>query len=189
MKTSLVLFVAFFTSNVFAADCKLEKPIPLSNDPLTRQVVLKDARVDALPKFTEPEKYQPATDALEVRLFQVERNNEPTGYVGVRVSVVGKLESVGFSNGYNGNVDPGLRGSVHGRDGERVYVLRQVSRYTDPQHAKNEAVHESRITVMGNEITSVQLTFPVFRVWHRVDHMTYVAFTGEHQTLCVTSAR
>jgi hypothetical protein len=192
-KLVFLFFVTLFASSsvysihAYAADCKLAKPIAISGDLLNFGLTLKNVKVDSTPQFTRPEKYDSSKDTLSLNLFNIEWNSSKVGYIGAYIGVVGKSEGVGFAHMYSGNFS--FQGGSQDINGERTYYTKTVSRYDEPQHAKNDAIHEVWVKVQNNQITSIALSFPVFKVWKTEKYADYVAFTGKHQALCVVGAQ
>lgn len=177
-----VLAAFIFSTPCFAKECRLEKSIPFSGDFL-KTLYIKNIKLDDVPKFTGGT-FDPTRDSLSMSIFNIVHNDQITKYVGAHVYAPNKL--MGFSQEYSGQFD--LKGTKTEKDGITTYTTREVYTYSEPQHAKGEAVHEVKVLVRGKEIESVELTVPLFKIWKKDKKgFTYVAFTGEHQTLCVLS--
>jgi hypothetical protein len=171
-----------------ADDCRLSQPIDVGTGNLVQKgLYLRDAKFDENPRFIAPSKFDPATDVLHVSLFQINWNNTRTGFLGGNVSVVDKNESQGFSENYSGNFN--FQSDTRDQNGVVTYTTQSVSRYTEPQHAKNDAITSITVVVDKGKLVSLRLSTPVFKVWKIEDHTRYIAFTGEHQTLCLKSAK
>ena len=186
MKSVFVTLSLLFSllSPAQAGTCNLEKPIPVG-DLLNETTTLRDVRTDEVPRFTQPENYDPARDTLSYSLFNIKFNRTFTGFLGGSLSVDKKFESVGFSNIYSGTYH--LQGGVSEENGVKAYTAKTLTPYDGP--AKGDAITESVVKVKNGQLISVVLKFPVFKFWRRGEFQTYTTFTGEHQTLCVRSAR
>lgn len=182
----LVLTSLLFAFNAVAEECRLEQPLPMAADFMVRELNYKNVKVSSDPRFSRPEKYVPAQDVLGLKIFNINMNDKKLNYVGVQLGIIGKLESVGFSHLYSGNFL--IQGRSNEAGGVKTYQTREVRIFTETQHAKNEAVTQTTLTVAGGKIWAISLIAPVFKVWKIENGSTYMAFTGEHQTLCVKSA-
>lgn len=185
---SLILTTSllFGSISAFAGTCNLDKPIQFGGE-LLNGVQLKNVVLDETPKFMPETGYNSAKNVLDVYLFNIDLNGSKTGFIGSQISVVGKLATLGFSDSYSGNFQ--IQGTMKETNGVRTYNTKQGSFYTEPQHAKNEAITQTAITVSNGKIIALNLMFPIFKVWKTVDGVNYIAFTGDHQTICVKSAQ
>jgi len=184
MRISLI-FALFFSTLSFA-NCKVDKPIPIHRDPLDA-LTLESVKFDKAPKFFEKGGFDPQKDTLSLSLFEIVDDHYETGWLGGWVKVDNKLGSFGFSSWYFGSFD--AQGSVE-ENGETItYHTKNINRYTEPQHAKNDAITEITMTVKAGAIVSLSLTSPIFKVWKSDGYMQFIAFTGKHQTLCLKSAK
>lgn len=181
------VLASIFASSLGLADCKLNHPIHLGSfNFMKTPLILYRAVVNETPRFFRPGNYNPATDSLEVRLFNIEWNQRPTGFAGARVAVFNKVESVGFSFGYIGNFN--FLGSTETVQGMTTYHTNFTYRPQGAQHAPGDAVTDVSIKVEKEDIVAVELKQPVFKVWKSTPSVDILAFTGDHQTLCVLDA-
>ena len=176
--------------------CALEAPIEIGNADIlnpTNVTYIDKVRFDAAPKFHVPSPYNPDRDSLAVHLFNIVWNGVPTGSLGMSIKALengmqgASIDSVGFSAGYSGRFD--FVSSSTEDNGSVTYYTRQSSRLSEPHHAKNDAVTEAMVTVMGSSLLAAELTIPVYRIWKIEGNVRYIAFTGEHQTLCLKGLR
>jgi hypothetical protein len=176
--------------------CIMDTPIELGSADIlspTKLTFVDKVRFDAVPKFHSPSPYNPEKDSLRVEFFNINWNGAPTGSMGVNIQALengmpgANIDSLGFAPNYSGNFD--FVSSSTESNSSIVYYTRQSSRLTEPQHAQVDAVTESRVTVMGTRLLAAELTIPIFRVWKTEGSVRYIAFTGEHQTLCLKSLR
>ena len=187
---SLFLIGAIFLSAIssLAGTCKLEKPFPFSGD-LLGGVQLHNVVLDEIPQFLPEDGYDPAMDSLSVSIFNIEWNFFKMNFVGARMSIDGKdgAWSLGFAERYSGNFK--LAGSLKDVNGVKTYSTTETFLYTAPEHAKIEAITETVVTVVSNQITALTLKYPIFKVWYiNADGNRQLVFTGDHQTVCVKSA-
>jgi hypothetical protein len=176
--------------------CALETPIEIGNADIlnpAKVTIIDKVRFDAAPKFHDPSPYNPERDSLGVRFFNIVWNGVPTGSLGMNIEALeagmqgANIDSVGFSGNYSGRFD--FASSSTENNGSVTYMTRQTSRLSEPQHAKNDAVTEARVTVMGSRLLAAELTIPIYRIWKTEGNVRYIAFTGEHQTLCLKGLR
>jgi hypothetical protein len=176
--------------------CALEAPIEIGNADIlnpAKITYIDKVRFDAAPKFIDPSPYNPERDSLGVGFFNIVWNGVPTGSLGMNIEALengmqgANIDSVGFAGNYSGRFD--FVSSSTENNGSLTYYTRQSSRLSEPQHAKNDAVTEARVTVLGSRLLAAELTIPVYRIWKIEGHVRYLAFTGEHQTLCLKGIR
>lgn len=179
----LFLFTLFYSLGSLANTCRLDKPIHIGSNDLLKTRVLSNVRFDRVPRFHKPENYDPKKDTLHVNLFNIHWNDKATGYVGAMVGVDNKLESMGLSPYYSGNLS--ISGSTQTSGDLTTNTTQTADKYTEPQHAKNDAIHELKVMVEKGEIVSIEFKMPIFRVWKTEAGAIYLAFTGDHQTLCL----
>lgn len=188
MKSIFLLFIGLLAApSAFAQACHLEHAIPLTRDLLSQGIVLKSVVVDASPAFADPNNYDPSKDKLELRIFNIEWNSQPMNHLGVRLEVAGKHESTGFADKYFGNYL--IAGRASKTDNGFDYETRMSLLHTEPQHAKNPALTETVVKIENDKITAIWLKSPVYKVWKEVDGVTYSAFTGVMQNICIKSAQ
>ena len=189
MKT-LVLFIITLSLNAFAHyECKLDTPIHVGNLNLLDGLTLNEVQFFETVKFTEPSAYDPSKDRLTLSLFEIEHDHDRSGFLGAGVQVKNgtNFDSIGFTQVYIGNFD--FKGSILDHAGVVTYNTRSGHFYTDPQHAKNEAITEVLADVANGYLVSLRLTHPHFKVWKEEGPYKYIAFTGLNQTLCLKKAR
>lgn len=187
MRHFLALGLLLFTPFLLAEECKLKKPIAMPTvNLLEERITLHEAVFDQVPKFTQPGKYDSKTDTLIVKMGYMEINNEKSPHVGAAVQIENKLESVGFGGGYIGTFDFKGKNSVSG--GSKTYQVTLTNKYTEPGHAKEPALTELTIKIEKGMLTSWELKIPVFKNVESSGTTEKVAFTGEHQTLCLQQA-
>lgn len=184
-KVLLALFYLFLGSKLWASEsCKLNEPIDLDGiDLFDQDLILEKAVVDKVPIFSRPENYDPQVDTLNVRIGNLNVNDTFIDMLGIGIRVSGANERVGLGGNYNGSFN--FRGRILEENGKTVYTTKLTSQYSDPQHAEVDAVTLVKISVDGDKLVSLELTFPVFRVQRAEGGVDYLAFTGEHQTVCV----
>lgn len=192
MKSILIASIMSILSlPCFAEVCRLQTPIALPKDFLEYGAHFSHVKLDQTPKFTDPSNYDPGKDSLDLNLFPVFLNGSKSSYIGANIFVFGNLEGVGVSNGYSGNLEVG--GSTLGNGNEVIYSFRQVSHYDGhwengrPRHVAGDAITESMLTVSDGMLISMRLQIPVYSIWDQDELSTHVAFTGEHQNLCLQS--
>ncbi len=172
--------------SAFNEKCKLEAPISLETlDLLEDDIELKNVELNRYPRFTDDEAYNHYLDHLTVHLYNIWYVGK-TGKLGANISIDDKLESIGFSPTYYGNF--AIQGGKTEVDGLTTYHTRIVRRFDRPPHAIGDAVDDLKVLVKERAILGLQLTSPVFRITSKTNEATWVAFTGEHQTLCIKSA-
>lgn len=186
-KVRLLSILVFFASAAGAEDCRLNLPIPIKRNLFYEDITLRDVQLNAIPRFDRPSNYDPVKNALFLDIFNIEHNEVRKGALGLTLWVPDNNESVGFANIYSGKFD--IESHYEERGGITTYTTKKVDRYTGAEHAKGDAITEARVTVSRNLITSIRLMFPVFKVWRNDGTADHMAFTGEHQTLCVLSGR
>lgn len=180
------LFI-FFLSSLAFADCKLDQPINIGRlDLLDKGVVLKDVKFDKEPIFVEPGNYDAKKDKIDMPLFNIDHAGNKTGFLGATVEVVGKLESIGFSNYYAGNFH--VKGTREEKNGEVTYVSKNSNEWTLVGGEKAEAKLDLTVKVTNGQITSVQLIAPIYTVKIKDGNSILLGFAGKHQTLCLKSA-
>jgi hypothetical protein len=166
------------------------RPIHLNGiDPLEPKfgVQLNNVVLNEIPKFSRPQLFDPAKDSLNLALFNIQWESNSTGFLGADIGIEGKLEGVGFSRVYVGNFN--IQGSKETKSsGVTAYATTNTHTYEGDQHAKNPAVHKLSLEIEKGDIVSVELMHPVFKVWKIENGAYHVAFTGDHQTLCVLDA-
>jgi hypothetical protein len=189
MKNFAVVFLALAIAVPALADnCRLANPIPVSGSLLDRDLLLSNSTFDQTPAWTDPSAFDPSKDKINVGLFNIIHGTTRTNYLGVSVELEGKAETIGFSGYYDGNFN--FQGSTSSSGNTTVYTTKNVRNFTEAQHAKNDAITQSVVTVENGNLVSVQLTFPIFKTWKVDANGThYLAFTGNHQTLCLKSAQ
>lgn len=181
----LTISLLFASISALAGTCNLQKPIPINGD-LLNGVHLKNVILDEQPNLLGDQKYDPSKDSLQVYLFDIILNNSGTGLIGSSVSVVEKSLSAGFPDEYYGDII--IQGSMNSTNGVKVYTTKEEALYPGPEHAKGKAITQTSVSVSNGKITAINLTYPIFKIWKRVDSVNHTAFTGEHQTVCVKSA-
>ena len=182
-----LVLVTLLSSAIGFADCSLNRPIRGAGDSLLKKnFTLHKLVFETEPQFTRPQNYKPETDTLALRLFNIQYDNQNSGYLGANVGVVGKLESVGFSFNYMGNF--AVKGSSITLNGVTTYSTRNAYTPVGSQHMKGEALNEVVIAVEKGDITAIRLTHPVWKVWKTTPTADYLAFTGKNQSLCVLEA-
>lgn len=173
--------------SVSFADCRLNRPIRGAGDSiLKKHLVLHKLVLESEPQFTRPQNYKPETDTLSLHLFNIQYDNKNSGYLGAKIGVVGKLESVGFSFNYMGNF--GVNGSTVTLSDVTTYSTRNVFKPIGAHHMKGDAITEVFVQVEKGDITAIQLTHPIFKVWKSTPTADYLAFTGKNQKVCVLEA-
>lgn len=185
-----ILLVAFFflpTASAFGKTCHLERPIAVNGD-LLMGVTLHNLVLDRQPKTIPENIYDPDRDRISADFFDISVNGKNIGSLGMRLLIEGKA-GLGFALFYvddDGVLD--FRGSHRESDGVMTYETQLTDHYTQPNDAKNPAITKTIVRVANGQIISIQLTTPVFKVLKKYEDGYYVAFTGQHQTLCVKSA-
>lgn len=183
---SLVLGLVVASSLSFA-DCKLNRRLPLgSHDLMATPLTLYRVVFDQTPAFTRPEKYDPAKDALLMNLFNIEWNESPTGYLGLSVWVHNKNERVGFSGIYKGGF--AFTGSKETVQGVTTFRTNETNKPLGAHHAAGNATTETIVKVEKDDILSVELRFPIYKVHQSFPSGDVLAFTGKHQQLCLLEA-
>jgi hypothetical protein len=137
------------------------------------------------PRFIHPELYAEG-DVLYADLFKITWNDNETKYMGAKIGIEGKLESVGFSPMYYGTFN--VTGSTTYFQGKTTYYTHYTFVPEGPQHAPGTAITDVTILVENNAIVAILLKHPIFTSWKKSGFAEYLAFTGEHQNLCVYDA-
>lgn len=187
--TTLILSVMSIQS--FADRCRLQNPVPVPKNFLEMGAVYSATTYDQAPKFTDPSAYAPEKDKLAFQIFPVFLNDVKLAFLGASVSVLGKNESIGVSNNYSGNFS--ISGSTNSNGNDTTYIFRETHHYDGhlengrQRHVAGDAVTQSSVTISNGMITSVLIQYPVYSIWEQDQFGTQVAFTGQHQTLCLQS--
>jgi len=170
-----------------AAECRMKDPVHVGNMNLLKGLVLREARFAQTPKFLSDVSFDPTADALSVSLFEITYGSQPTGYLGGRVFLEKKDGSLGFPGGYIGSFN--LEGGMTQLGQVTIFQTKHVAQYTEPQHAKNDALTQLQVEIKEGYLTQFRLTVPEYKIWKKVGSTTYLAFTGRHQELCLLGAR
>ncbi len=180
--TSLALFV--FSYSGMAADCPpLKDPIQVGTASLLdKGVVIKNVKFDAIPKFDGSTAFDPANDKMDFSLFNIRFGSFPMQDLGGRISVSGKLIDAGFADAYEGNYN--IQGGYKNENGLVTY---KTTRAEKDDKTGKDTVTELQVVVNQGAITSLRLTFPVYKVTSQNGNTVNVAFTGENQTVCLVS--
>ncbi|MFZ3231212.1 MAG: hypothetical protein WA160_13475 [Pseudobdellovibrio sp.] len=173
----------------FADNCRLQNPVAVPKNFLEKGAYYSNATFDQVPKFTDPSAYAPGKDRLAFQIFPVFLNDVKLAFLASGISVLGKNESVGASGYYSGNFS--MTGSTNSSGNETTYTFQETHHYDGhlengrPRHAAGDAVTQSAVTISKGMITSALIQFPVYTIWEQNPFGTQVAFTGQHQTLCL----
>ncbi len=179
----LVVLPAF--ASLEPVPCALEKPMALKGKyPLRDRIRIADARFDDVPRFATPGAYRPASDKLEVDLFDIRLEGRPQRRLGAAVTVVGQPHTLGFTHNYLGD-DVEFIGGCGVENGNVVYLNRKEDKYVAGPHAVGTAVTEVASSVdEDGRLALLRLTYPVFRPVS-ADAPQVVYWTGEQHTLCL----
>ena len=191
MKSSLCALITFFfalSASAATQECQLEKPIPFAGDLLRAEgLTLHDVKVNELPRFTQPENFNPKTDTLDMGLFPIQWNKKLTAFLGTNLKAE-RVGFVGFAREFEGSFH--FRGENQDLNGVKSYHTINLERFPVAGKGVMDAVTETTVKTVGNQITAISLSFPVFKIGKvQNDVAMKIEFTGEHQTLCVLSAR
>ncbi len=152
--------------------CLLDKPVQFDGTLLDGHQysnVILDVPV-AAEQFESVEK---AKIPFKLRLFNIHYDKYKTGYLGWSLSSeIEDAGSIGFSDTYLGSFS--MSGSAKKTDSKTTYVTED----------KADKTSKTAVTVIvnGNQIISIQLTYPLTE---RKDGSNF--YTGKDQTLCVKS--
>lgn len=189
MRLLCIILASLTSCTLFANECRLKEPYPISMSALQSKSFLAVVDVNEPPVFLRPNNYVPHRDALQLNIFNLELNKTLTPFIGANISIQGKLDSVGLSRSYSGNVE--LSGATIENENEQIYTTTYTHYFTGqyeeerPRHVVGEAIEQSRIVIRNGNIISILLTSPIFVIWRDAGFGTELAFTGQHQKICV----
>ncbi len=190
MHRFLVAFLVVFSVGAHAlAKCRLDLPIPVVHaDLLKNGLRLREAKFDREPRFPSEGTYNPKSDILDLNVFNIEWNYEPSSYLGASLHVRGKgPQSIGFAGTYVGNFQ--VEGSTTSLGDTTIYFTKHSAHFTGAPHAKPLALTILRMQVKNNRLISLELVLPVYKTWTTAKGEEIAAYTGVQDTLCLKSAK
>lgn len=162
-------------------DCRLRQPIALgSGDLLSGQIAIHDVKFDTAPPFWEGLQFTPATDRVTLSFFRLLVDGKASDLLGAAFRIEGKtgVPDLGF------RVDgsrPNLDGGSDSDDESKTLHTRE----------QDDAGETTQVVarIQGTNLTSVQLTVPVYHYQKQADGTVKLTYAGRSQDLCVVDGK
>ncbi len=182
----IILLSLLYSAFSFSKDCLLDDPIDIRGiDLFKSEFELDNIILNKLPVFNKKDVYDPSKDTLRLRVKNLEWNDQTLNKLAVGISINDRLESIGFADAYYGNFE--ISSSKDVKNEITTYTTKQISRHSErPRHASNPAITKSEIKIKSNEIISIKLKYPIYKIWKKPSRFaTSIAFTGNHDEVCL----
>ncbi len=193
MKVFGICLFAFaqFGSQAFA--CALDEPIDLPESNLHELAYpfsISKAKFDKEPMFDDASAYDPETDGLTLDIFNLNWENRDLKIMGTAIYQVKSStdwpERIGFSPSYGGTF-PNFEKGYRNENGLETFTTRYNLTLVGERHRGDLAEYLMIAKIKNQKLLSFELKLPIFEVYSRANHTVLLAFTGEHQTLCLKS--
>ena len=202
MKTlTILLATLLLLPHARADECRLKHPIPLPGGELREHLMFGKAVVSEAPRFSNPEAYAPGQELfLNVFPSTFLEDSEAANWAAAIATESTEPMSLGHANMYFGLDRDDFLYEKRAANGEQVLsfgyhgFFLPVGGPEDPWYGcpicgKGDSLTKTTIKVKDGMLTSVKLTFPVEVNWTNPNGEVLLAYTGEHQTLCVLDAQ